>query len=158
MKIFTLALILIPSAIFAQNMHEMKAGNYSIQLQNKTNEVIFETVKNINPNEMGASSFNNMAQYSFTSICMKNEDKVLKETGYYTQGVRGDFALTNGDAILKFSFKKVLDKKEISLGDCNIEELVVDEADFIVTFPILEYEQTIKTAQNQYKIIVKKVP
>lgn len=157
-KNLTFAFLLAPTAIFAQSMPDTKPSNYSIQLQNKSNEVIFETIKTINPKEISLASFNNTVKNSFTSVCLKDGDTVTKGTDYYTEGVRGDIVSTNEDTTLNFSFKKVLDKKEINLGDCNIEEVVIDSASFIVVFPLLEYEQIQKTAFNQYKLIVKRSP
>lgn len=157
-KKIAFALLLIPTAIFAQTMQEMKPRNYSIELHNQNNLVLFQVTKAINPKDIALASFNTMKKNSFISSCIKNENVVKTETDYYMEGVRGDFGLDNGESNLNFTFKKVLDKKEVSLGDCNIEDLVVDEVDFIVNFPLLEYEQTIKTKLNQYKLIIKKVP
>lgn len=147
-----LASILFPTLCWSQNLQ-----SYQIEIHDKSGHTVYHSIQDFNPKNISTSNFSDLNKKEYISSCVKNNEGVKNELNYELEGTYGEMVWNRDSQELRLDYKKVAEIKKINLGDCPIEELTMDEVNFSVEFPLIEFEQSIKTPYDEYNLHIKKI-
>lgn len=144
--LLSLSLMVLSSSVFSQELE--KVQTYQIQLSDMSKTWVKTITKTINPKNIISADFEEVSPVA--NICVNGKPQPLNETS------EGIFSSEKGYQQLTLSMTKVLNLKDIS-GNCSESTPVIDSVNIVIGFPILSFEQTVKTEKNTYLVTAKKI-
>lgn len=110
---------------------------YTVEIQDSAHKLLFSTNTNNLSNKSQAKSVDN----SFIDNCIKNKGIVESTKGSVQTGFNVSFGETSGVASsMVIHISKLVDKKQINTGECNIEEAIIGSTTITQDLPFITFE------------------
>lgn len=144
--LLSLSLLALSSNIYAQELD--RVNTYQIELSDIDKTWVKTITKTVDPKNIIAADFEDISPVA--SICVDGKPQDLTEKS------EGIFSTEPGSQQLTLSITKVLNLKDFQ-SSCSAATPVIDVVNVKIGFPILSFEQTIKTEKNTYLVTAKRL-
>lgn len=145
-KILLLSLLALSSSVFAQELD--KVTTYQIELSDVNKTWVKTITKTVDPKNIIAADFEDISPVA--SMCVDGKPQDV------TEKAEGIFSTEPGSQQLTLSVTKVLNIQDFQ-ANCSTSTPVVDIVNVRIGFPLLSFEQTVKTEKNTYLVTAKRV-
>ena len=110
---------------------------YTVEIQDAAHKVLYST----NTNNLSNKPHSTSVENSFIDNCIKNKGVVESTKSSVQTGFNVSFGETAGVASsLIVNISKLVDKKKINTGECDIEEAVIGSTTITQDLPFITFE------------------
>lgn len=134
-----LSFLLLASTVTAADIDPdlRKPMLYTIEIKDASHKILFST----NTNNLSNKSESKSVENSFIDNCIKSKGIIESTKSSVPTGFNISFGETSGIAsTMVINISKLVDKKQINTGECNIEEVIIGSTTIIQDLPFVTFE------------------